>query len=158
MRSLARLKFDGSRIVIDLAWNKPSFSKIHLTNTHESTGDCCHKLVPILTFKENLMSELQGFILHAKTRPEKAEAFEALFRAYVEPSRAEPGCIEYHMLRDKQDPTLFIFYEIWQSQAHLDVHSNLPHMKQFLEQRDEYLERDFDIRTIDMLSPSSATR
>jgi hypothetical protein len=31
-------------------------------------------------------------------------------------------------------------------------------MKQFLEQRDEYLERDFDIRTIDMLSPSSATR
>jgi hypothetical protein len=31
-------------------------------------------------------------------------------------------------------------------------------MKQFLEQRDEYLERDFDIRAIDMLSPSSATR
>ena len=42
------------------------------------------------------MSELHGFILHAKTRPEKAQAFEALFRAYVEPSRAEPGCIEYH--------------------------------------------------------------
>lgn len=43
------------------------------------------------------MSEQHGFILHAKTRPEKADAFEALFRAYVEPSRAEPGCIEYHM-------------------------------------------------------------
>ena len=40
------------------------------------------------------MSERQGFILHAKTRPEKAEAFEAFFRAYVEPSRAEPGAIE----------------------------------------------------------------
>jgi quinol monooxygenase YgiN len=104
------------------------------------------------------MSELHGFILHAKTSPEKAEAFEALFRAYVEPSRAEPGCIEYHMLRDQQDPTLFIFYEIWQSQAHLDVHSNLPHMKQFFEQRMDYLERDFDIRRIDMLSPSSASR
>jgi quinol monooxygenase YgiN len=129
-----------------------------LTNTHESTGDCCRKLAPILTFKENLMSELQGFILHAKTRPEKAEAFEALFRAYVEPSRAEPGCIEYHMLRDKQDPTLFIFYEIWQSQAHLDAHSNLPHMKQFLDQRMEFLERDFDIRPIEMLSTSSASR
>ena len=104
------------------------------------------------------MSERQGFILHAKTRPEKAEAFEALFRAYVEPSRAEPGCIEYHMLRDKEDPTLFIFYEIWASQAHLDVHSNLPHMKQFFEQRMDYLERDFDIRSIDMLSESSASR
>jgi quinol monooxygenase YgiN len=104
------------------------------------------------------MSDVQGFILHAKTRPEKAEAFEALFRAYVEPSRAEPGCIEYHMLRDQQDPTLFIFYEIWQSQAHLDVHSNLPHMKQFRDQRMDYLEQDFAIRAIDMLSPSSASR
>ncbi|MEX3775372.1 putative quinol monooxygenase [Pseudomonas sp. MYb118] len=104
------------------------------------------------------MSDMQGFILHAKTRPEKADAFEAFFRGYVEASRAEPGCIEYHMLRDKQDPTLFIFYEIWQSQAHLDVHSNLPHMKEFLAKREEYLERDFDIRAIDMLSPSSATR
>ncbi len=103
------------------------------------------------------MSERHGFILHAKTRPEKADAFEALFRAYVEPSRAEPGCIEYHMLRDQQDPTLFIFFEIWQSRAHLDVHSNLPHMKQFFENRMDYLERDFDIRRIDMLSPSSAT-
>ena len=104
------------------------------------------------------MSERQGFILHAKTRPEKAEAFEAFFSSYVEASRAEPGCIEYHMLRDQQDPSLFIFYEIWESQAHLDVHSNLPHMQQFLAQRMEYLERDFDIRPIEMLSPSSASR
>ena len=104
------------------------------------------------------MSERHGFILHAKTRPEKAEAFEALFRAYVEPSRAEPGCIEYHMLRDQEDPTLFIFYEIWESQAHLDVHSSLPHMREFFDNRMTYLERDFDIRRIDMLSASSASR
>ncbi|MFJ2538670.1 putative quinol monooxygenase [Pseudomonas sp. NPDC087614] len=104
------------------------------------------------------MSERRGFILHAKTRPEKAEAFETLFRAYVEPSRAEPGCIEYHMLRDIEDPTLFIFYEVWESQAHLDVHSTLPHMKTFYAERMDYLERDFDIRLIDMLSEASANR
>ena len=102
------------------------------------------------------MSEQYGFILKAKTRPEKADAFEALFRAYVEPSRAEPGCIEYHMLRDKQDPSLFVFYEIWASKAALDVHSALPHMQQFFENRMDYLERDFDIQLVDMLSPSSA--
>ena len=104
------------------------------------------------------MSEPYGFILKAKTRPEKAEAFEALFRAYVEPSRAEPGCIEYHMLRDKEDPSLFVFYEIWASKAALDVHSALPHMQQFFERRMDYLERDFDIQLIEMLSPSSASR
>ncbi|RWU25682.1 antibiotic biosynthesis monooxygenase [Pseudomonas alkylphenolica] len=104
------------------------------------------------------MSEPYGFILKAKTRPEKAEAFEALFRAYVQPSRAEPGCIEYHMLRDKEDPSLFVFYEIWASKEALDVHSALPHMQAFFETRMDYLERDFDIQLIDMLSPSSASR
>lgn len=100
----------------------------------------------------------QAFILHAKTRPERAAEFEALFLGYVAASRAEPGCIEYHMLRDRQDPSLFIFYEVWESQEALDVHSNLPHMKQFRDARMEYLERDFEIRAIDMLSPASAIR
>ncbi|MFI8338126.1 putative quinol monooxygenase [Pseudomonas taetrolens] len=104
------------------------------------------------------MTPLHGFILHAYTQPEKADAFEALFRAYVPLSRQEDGCIEYHMLRDQLDPSLFIFYEIWQSREHLAVHENLPHMKQFFEQRMDYLARDFEVRMIDMLSPSSATR
>lgn len=104
------------------------------------------------------MSEQYGFILKAKTRPEMSEAFEALFRAYVEPSREEPGCVEYHMLRDQQDPSLFVFYEIWASKAALDVHSALPHMAAFFEKRMDYLVRDFDIQLIDMLSPSSASR
>lgn len=104
------------------------------------------------------MSNPYGFILHAHTRPEQADAFEALFRAYVEPSRAEPGCIEYHMLRDAQDPTLFIFYEVWASREHLAVHSALPHMQRFHAQRMDYLRRDFEIREIEMLSRSSAAR
>ena len=104
------------------------------------------------------MRPLHGFILHAHTKPEKADAFEALFRSYVAPSRLEPGCIEYHMLRDQQDPTLFIFYEIWQSREHLAVHEHLPHMTQFFDNRMDYLARDFDVRLIDMLSPSSASR
>ncbi|MFJ4348844.1 putative quinol monooxygenase [Pseudomonas sp. NPDC089401] len=104
------------------------------------------------------MTQQQAFILKAKTRPEMAEAFEALFRAYVEPSRQEPGCIEYHMLRDQQDPSLFVFYEVWADQAALDAHSALPHMVEFFDKRMDYLERDFDIQPIVMLSASSASR
>ncbi|WP_330115167.1 putative quinol monooxygenase [Pseudomonas sp. JS3066] len=102
------------------------------------------------------MSQPHAFILHAHTRPEKADEFESLFRAYVEPSRAEEGCVEYHMLRDAQDPSLFIFFEVWQSRAAFDFHCALPHMQSFHENRMDYLERDFDIREIKMLSPSSA--
>ncbi|MGQ5522703.1 putative quinol monooxygenase [Chitinimonas sp. PSY-7] len=104
------------------------------------------------------MSSLCAFILHAYTRPEKSDEFEALFKEYVAPSRAEAGCIEYHMLRDQQDPTLFLFYEVWKSQADLDQHLALPHMQRFFEQRMDYLTRDFDIRPVTMVSPSSAKR
>ncbi|WP_271411475.1 putative quinol monooxygenase [Pseudomonas sp. Q1-7] len=101
------------------------------------------------------MTQPYGFILHAHTRPEQADAFEALFRAYVEPSRAEAGCIEYHMLRDARDPTLFIFYEVWKSRAHFERHIALPHMRRFHEERMDYLRREFDVREIEMLSPAS---
>lgn len=100
------------------------------------------------------MSTPYGFILHAHTRPEMAEAFASLFLAYVEPSRAEEGCIAYHMLRDAQDPCLFIFYEVWQSREHLAQHSDLPHMREFQQRRMEYLSREFEIREIEMLSPA----
>ncbi|MGC5703448.1 antibiotic biosynthesis monooxygenase [Pseudomonas sp. NFXW11] len=104
------------------------------------------------------MSPPQAFILHAKTRPERAEAFAAFFLEHVAASRAEAGCIEYHMLRDREDPSLFIFYEVWASREALDTHSNLPHMQQFLAARMDYLEQDFEIRAIEMLSPASASR
>ncbi|WP_263264515.1 putative quinol monooxygenase [Pseudomonas sp. RIT-PI-S] len=102
------------------------------------------------------MSDAYGFILYAKTRPEQAEAFKALFLGYVAASRGEPGCVEYHMLQDEQDPSLFVFFEVWASKEALDVHSGLAHMKAFFDTRMDYLERDFDIQRIRMLSPSSA--
>jgi quinol monooxygenase YgiN len=95
------------------------------------------------------MSEPYGFILKAKTKPEMAQAFHELFSGYLQASRSEPGCIEYHMLRDLEDPSLFVFYEIWASKADLDVHSALPHMAAFFERRMDYLERDFDIQRVE---------
>lgn len=100
------------------------------------------------------MSEPYGFILKAKTRPEQAEAFKALFLGYVAASREEPGCVEYHMLQDEQDPSLFMFFEVWESKAALDVHSALPHMQAFFETRMTYLEKDFEVQRVRMLSPA----
>lgn len=94
------------------------------------------------------MTDAYSFILKAKTRPERAEAFKALFLSYVDASRAEPGCIEYHMLQDDEDPSLFVFFEVWADKQALDVHSALPHMQAFFEARMEYLERDFEIQRV----------
>jgi quinol monooxygenase YgiN len=102
------------------------------------------------------MTTPYAFILTAKTRPERADAFKALFQGYVAASREEPGCLEYHMLQDEQDPSLFIFFEVWASKAALDVHAALPHMTAFAEQRMDYLERDLEVQPIHMLSPASS--
>ncbi len=42
------LEFDGGRVATRLARNKRRIHKIHLTKTHESISDCCHKIPPIV--------------------------------------------------------------------------------------------------------------
>ena len=59
-----------------------------------------------------MSNEAYGFILHAHTKAEKSEEFQALFSAYVEPSRAEPGCIEYHMPVSYTHLTLPTIYSV----------------------------------------------
>jgi len=49
----------------------------------------------------------------------------------IEPTRKELGCIEYNLHQDQEDPAVFIFYETWESLAHLDDHLNSDHFKSF---------------------------
>ena len=47
----------------------------------------------------------------------------------VDTARTEPGFIQYdlHVLDD--NPAEFVFYEIWESEALLDIHNNTDSMK-----------------------------
>lgn len=47
----------------------------------------------------------------------------------VAPTRAEPGCLQYDFYADDQDPHLFMFFEVWESRAHLDAHKTTPHIQ-----------------------------
>ena len=49
----------------------------------------------------------------------------------VEPTRQEPGCLEYRLHQDNADPRVFIFYENWQDQASLDRHLASPHFTRY---------------------------
>ncbi|MEU4811220.1 putative quinol monooxygenase [Nocardia fluminea] len=93
---------------------------------------------------------LVGF---AHPKPERRDDLRELLLSFVEPTRAEEGCLEYHFHADSDDPSVFVFYEVWRSRADLDRHLALPHMREFWNSRLDYLTRDLDIRWIDMLSP-----
>jgi quinol monooxygenase YgiN len=93
---------------------------------------------------------LFGFV---RAKPEKAAELEALLLSFVAPTRQEPGCLEYHLHRDQNDPTRFGFYEVWRSRADLEQHMALPLIRRFLDHRAEYLIGDLDIHWLDMQSP-----
>ena len=58
----------------------------------------------------------------------KEEALKPHLIGLVEPTRAEDGCIRYELHQDNENPTLFTFNEMWESQAHLAAHANSEHV------------------------------
>ncbi|MFH8365402.1 putative quinol monooxygenase [Streptomyces sp. NPDC018031] len=93
---------------------------------------------------------LVGF---ARPKPERAAELKELLLSFVAPTRAEPGCLEYHFHEDRDEPGVFVFYEAWRSKEDLDAHLALPHLTDFWQRRMEYLTTDLEIRRLTMHSP-----
>lgn len=85
-------------------------------------------------------------------RPETRDELQGLLTAQVEPTRAEPGCLNYDFHVDAGDPCVFVFYENWSSQADLDAHLRMPHLAPLFSDLDRLLARPVEIRHLRMLS------
>lgn len=44
----------------------------------------------------------------------------------VAPARAENGCLQYDLHQDNDDPTVFVFYENWETRDLWQVHMKAP--------------------------------
>lgn len=85
-------------------------------------------------------------------KPGMREELQTLLAAQVAPTRAEPGCINYDFHVDANDPCVFVFYENWRSQADLDAHMTMPHLRPLLSAIDRLLSSPVEIRHLQMLS------
>lgn len=56
------------------------------------------------------------------------DALERELRAVMEVVRAEEGCIRYDLHRSDYG-NVFLFYEVWQSDAHLAAHGKTAHIQ-----------------------------
>ena len=90
-----------------------------------------------------LIAILQG-------KPDKRDELLATLRAFVKPTREEPGCVDYHLHVSDDDPNQFIFYENWQSRPDLDVHLKTPLLTAFFNRRMDLLEKDVEMRFMKM--------
>ena len=73
--------------------------------------------------------------VHIEAAVGQEEKLVEQLRALVAPTRAEAGCLTYELHRDPKNPTKFMFYERFRSQAALEEHLASPYFKAFVAYR-----------------------
>jgi quinol monooxygenase YgiN len=85
-------------------------------------------------------------------RPEKRSELMKLLESFVDRSRAEPGCIDYHFHVSTENPDVFYFYENWRERADLDRHLELPYQREWFGRHSEFLTKPAELKFFEMLS------
>jgi quinol monooxygenase YgiN len=65
-------------------------------------------------------------------KPEHLGEFVEHVRAHARNSLAEPGCLRYDVLQDRQDPHTICLYEVFRSEADLEVHKQQDYYKRWM--------------------------
>ena len=63
----------------------------------------------------------------------------------VNPTRSEPGCMNYDLHQATEEETLFMFYENWKSMEDLEKHRETAHLKAFREKAAGLLAKPLEV-------------
>jgi len=74
-----------------------------------------------------------------RAKPGREEELGKRMAALIGPTREEPGCIAYDLLRSIDDPAVWILLEKWRSRIDLDEHIRSAHLQAFLRSKDDVL-------------------
>ena len=91
-------------------------------------------------------------IARAKAKPQLIQQVKKTLLSMIEPTRAEQGCIEYNLHQSADDPSVFFFYEIWESKEALDSHTKTPHLMALVEKADDLFAEPLDVTSWKMIS------
>jgi len=73
-----------------------------------------------------------ALIAQITVKPGTEEECKQLFRALVEETRKEPGCLQYVANQSTENPLKFSFYEQYEDEAALQAHLNSPHFARYI--------------------------
>jgi quinol monooxygenase YgiN len=88
--------------------------------------------------------------LHA--REDQGKAVEEALREVMGPSRAEPGCLDFHLFRSMRDPRLFYIHSQWVDEAAFQKHGALEHTERFLKKVDALLDQPREVSRTEMIA------
>lgn len=78
------------------------------------------------------MDKQLPMIVKFKVKEEKIEFVKSKLINLLEPSRKDPGCLLYQLHQDIEDPSIFMFYEIWETEALWKAHDMTDHVRDFI--------------------------
>jgi quinol monooxygenase YgiN len=67
-------------------------------------------------------------VAHIHAKAGKEDAVRAELEKVIPPTRAEEGCVTYDLHQDNEDPTHFMFYEVWETKPHWEAHQRTAHL------------------------------
>jgi quinol monooxygenase YgiN len=103
------------------------------------------------------MTEELTVVAHLRALHGQIAETKAFLLSLIPPTRAEPGCVEYWLHQDNDEPAEFTFYENWTNRAEWDKHMELPHLKKFAEVKDRIFELQ-KLRLMTMVSDKATRR
>lgn len=74
----------------------------------------------------------------------------------VDPTRTEPGCLNYDLHRADADPAVWVLHENWRSDADLDLHFATPALVRLLGDLDQLIEGELQLHRLRMVSTRAA--
>lgn len=92
------------------------------------------------------MSEKIRVIAKFSPKADKVDEVRTILSEFVEPTRAEKGCIVYDLLQDPENPADLTFYEEWESAEDLATHSKSEHLAIGRKKLEGLLEKPTDVR------------
>lgn len=87
-----------------------------------------------------------------KARQGSAGKLESALLGLVEPTRQEPGCLQYDICKSPGDPHDVVVFERWRAPDDFDAHMGTPYVVDFMGKVPDLCGSDVEIRTYQMIS------
>ena len=75
-----------------------------------------------------------------KSKSESIETLKSLLLDLVQHSKKEAACLQYDLHQDEKEPNTFIFHEVRENQAGLDLHNKQSYLQSFFDNEKLYLQ------------------
>jgi quinol monooxygenase YgiN len=92
-------------------------------------------------------------IARIKAKPGMEKRIQQYLLGLLAPTRSETGCITFDLFIDINDPTVFMLYENWESQAAIDAHFEQPYVKEVLQAYEVTLAEPIAVSFLNKIEP-----